>query len=150
MTNNLNDITLLYDELSRLTPIELCLQAQEIVQDLINKIADLNSIIKATIQTATQYDPNNTFNLRKIKLEETLTNIDLVFLRLRTVCKHINQKKVVIDHSPKQPDEQIEQYEDLKASLENQIRTKNSFLHLAIQHLTNIVWEINTIQSVAK
>jgi hypothetical protein len=147
MTNNLNDINLLYDELSRLTPIELCQQAQEIIQDLINKIADLNGIVKATIQAATQYDPNNTFNLRKVKLEETLTNIDFVFLRLRTICKQIGQKKTIVDHSPKQPTEHIEHFQELKASLESQIQSKNSYLSLAIESLTNIIWEVNTIHS---
>ncbi len=147
MTSNLNDINLLYDELSRLTPIDLCIQAQEIIQDLIFKIADLNSIIKTTLQAASQYDPNNTFNLRKIKLEETLTNTDLTFQRLRTICKLVNQKKSLLDHSPKQPSDQVEQYEGLKTSLENQIRNRNCYFRLAIESLTNIVWEINTIHS---
>ena len=147
MTNNLNYNN--SNDINRLFSIEICIQAQELVQELLNKFTEINSVVKSSFQGITTSDPN--FN-RFRKIDETISHIDSILNKLKSYCRIINQRK--IDRSDNftitdlQPLQTAEVYNQNKLYLEERILEKNSYIKILIDHLLNIIWQINSLKSL--
>jgi hypothetical protein len=149
MTNNFNLQN--SNDINRLSSIETCIQAQELVQELLNKFSEVNSALKSSIQGITNSDPN--FNRYK-KLDENLSSIDSIFNKLRIYCRAINQHKIEQLSSGGGGDnntQAIQSSDTLiqnKAYLIDKITEKNSYIKILIDYLLNIIWQINSLKSL--
>ena len=150
MTNNLNLQN--SNDTNRLSSIDTCIQAQEVIQELLNKFSEINSSIKASIQGITNSDQNLS---RYKKLDENLSQIDSIFSKLRLYCRTINQHKAErinnlniggdtqSTHSP-------EILNQNKAYLINKIVERNNYIKILIDYLLNIIWQINSLKSLER
>lgn len=149
MTNNFNLQN--SNDINRLSSIETCIQAQELVQELLNKFSEVNSALKSSIQGITNSDPN--FNRYK-KLDENLSSIDSIFNKLRIYSRVINQHKIDQSSSGGGGDnntQTIQSSDTLiqnKAYLIDKITEKNSYIKILIDYLLNIIWQINSLKSL--
>jgi hypothetical protein len=143
MTNNLNFNN--SNDINRLSSIEICIQAQELVQELSNKFPEINSLIKSSIPGVTSIDPNFRFK----KLDEYLSNIDSLFSKLRIYCRIINQHKIErLNNYMKSDSQSIDNLNQNKDYLIKKIVEKNSYLKILIDYLLNIIWQINSLESL--
>jgi hypothetical protein len=155
--------TQLFEEYNQLTSFELCYQAQELIQDLINRVIETVGSIRALSILLLVSDQSN-FLQRKQRLEEFFSSIELTFARLRVLGALIHKRKVLSEKKTEQiehrsiSDDQSCQEEKNKPSIEQltfessqlkeQIRLKNSYLKLAIEKISDIIWNINSIRTV--
>lgn len=155
--------TQLFEEYNQLTSFELCYQAQELIQDLINRVVETVGSIRALSILLLVSDQSN-FLQRKQRLEEFFSSIELTFARLRVLGALIHKHKVLSEKKQEQiehtstSDEQSNQEEKSKPSIEQlrleskelkeQIRLKNSYLKLAIDQISDIIWNINSVRTV--
>jgi len=143
--------TQLYEEYTKLTSFELCVHAQEITQDAITKIIEFINYLKAT-STISLLGDQNSYIQRKLRFEETLNSFEVIFQRLRIVGDLVHRQKLNID---KKSTEELEQSKAnaqvLKIELDElkvQLKEKNSYLKLAIDKVTEIIWQINSMQKL--
>ena len=142
MSNNFNLQN--SNDIPRLSSLETCIQAQELVQELLNKFSEVNSALKQSIQGITNSDPN--FSRYK-KLDENLSIIDSIFNKLRLYCRAINQQSSSgADLSQVIPSADI--LIQNKAYLIDKISEKNGYIKILIDNLLNIVWQINSLKSL--
>ncbi|RNA17211.1 mediator of RNA polymerase II transcription subunit 30-like [Brachionus plicatilis] len=138
-----------YDEFNRLSSFELCITSQELVQELIAKTSDLDSLFRPLIISLLYGDQNN-YLFRKNKTEETLANFNRIFARLRTIGRILHQRK--ISPSFKQLNgsdpNKLELYQAEKEKLIAQIKTKNTYIKEAIDRVSDIIWQINSVQTL--
>jgi hypothetical protein len=141
----------LYEEYNRLTSFELCIHAQELIQDSINKIAEFVSSFKLA-STSSLLGDQNAFNQRKLRIEEIFTTFESFFQRLRTAGTIIHQRKIALDQQdPSILDTNQAQIETLKKeqeSLKEELKSKNVYIKLAIDKIAEIIWQINSMQKI--
>jgi hypothetical protein len=146
----LNEVQL-YEEYNRLTSFELCIHAQELIQDSINKIAEFVSSFKLA-STSSLLGDQNAFNQRKLRIEEIFTTFESFFQRLRTAGTIIHQRKIALDQQdPSILDTNQAQIETLKKeqeSLKEELKSKNVYIKLAIDKIAEIIWQINSMQKI--
>lgn len=150
MANKAINESTAFEEFNSLTSIDLCIQGQELVQDIISKIHDCNTNIKQVSNYVTNVtqDP---YMLRKQKLEEYLQQVDTLFMRLKVACKIINQRLNDLNSQQFTSDTSQQQIDHLKqqqAYLHQQIREKNDYIKIAIDNLYSIIWQINAMESI--
>ena len=148
MTANLND-TQLYEEYKKLSSFELCVHAQEITQDAVTKILEFINYLKTTSTTSLLGDQNS-YLQRKLRLEETLNAFELIFQRLRIAGTLIHQRKHDLQYQPQGVDNSssLELLKNEQAELKKQVKEKNSYLQLAISQVSEIIWQINSMQKL--
>ena len=144
MTANLND-TQLYEEYNKLSSFELCVHAQEITQDAVTKILEFINYLKTTSTTSLLGD-QNAYLQRKLRLEETLNAFELIFQRLRIAGTLIHQRKQDLQYQPQVAS--LELLRNEQAELKKQVKEKNSYLQLAIGQVSEIIWQINSMQKL--
>ena len=141
----------LYEEYNRLTSFELCIHAQELIQDSINKIAEFVSSFKLA-STSSLLGDQNAFNQRKLRIEEIFTTFESFFQRLRTAGTIIHQRKIALDQQdPSILDTNQAQIDTLKKeqeSLKEELKSKNVYIKLAIDKIAEIIWQINSMQKI--
>ena len=147
----------LYEEYNKLSSFELCITAQETVQDFVHKIADFLAILKAT-NTFSLHSDQNSFLQRKQRLEETLSTFDIYFQRLRIIGALVHQRKVALDHHIELQERQeqvninnqvyIDQLRKEQGDLREELKVKNQYLKLAIDRISEIIWQINSMQKI--
>lgn len=147
MQNIPNELQL-HEEYNRLTSFELCISSQELVQELVSKTSDLDSFFRPLIFLLL-YGDQNSYLVRKNKTEEILRNFDLIFLKLRVISKILNQRRSNPNLSQQNGSNQkLEVYKAEKENLISQIRTKNRYIKEAIDRVSDIIWQINSIQTL--
>lgn len=170
MPTNLNE-TQLYEEYNQLTSFEICFQSQESIQELVNKASDLVVAIRNLTYLLIAQD-HALFVQRKAKIEELLKVFELTVSRLRQAGYIIHQRKLALDNTDAHEDkkhqsdpaanpqpEQAQQasssstarLDELKLEKEQlieQIRNKNGYIKLAIDKVSDIIWQINSIQTI--
>ncbi len=164
MLTPLNE-TQLYEEYNKLSSFELSVHAQEITQDAVTKIIEFTNLLKATSTTSLLGDQNS-YLQRKLRFEETLNSFEIIFQRLRILGSLIHRRKQEIDLKQQQqtaaavPEETNDQsitilennnLESLKKEQEElklQLKEKNSYLKLAIDKVSDIIWQINSMQKL--
>lgn len=153
MPTPLTDVQL-YEEYNKLTSFELCMHAQEITQDAVIKLVEFINLLKAT-STASLLGDQNTYLHRKIRIEETLNSFEIIFQRLRLAGTLVYQRKLDIDHKPvetplenQQLKDNLELLKKEQSELKSEIREKNGFLKLAIDKVSEIIWQINSMQKL--
>ena len=141
----------LYEEYNILTSFELCIHAQELIQDSINKIAEFVSSFKLA-STSSLLGDQNAFNQRKLRIEEIFTTFESFFQRLRTAGTIIHQRKIALDQQdPSILDTNQAQIDTLKKeqeSLKEELKSKNVYIKLAIDKIAEIIWQINSMQKI--
>ncbi|CAF0898259.1 unnamed protein product [Brachionus calyciflorus] len=143
--------TQLAEEYNRLSSFELCITSQELIQELILKSSELvNTFRSITLNLI--YSDQNTYLARKAKTEDLLKNFDLIFLRLRIISKLLHQRKQnkLIEESShnNETHDKLEAYKFEKDRLIGQIKDKNKYIKEAIDRVSNIIWQINSIQTL--
>lgn len=134
-----------YDELSKLSTIELFIQAQELVQDLVSKFVDTHSVIK---QSISQNQPGQP---KKYNLDEHLNAVSLLFAKVRLITRILNQRKSELDQQlATQPTNELhlQQLRQHRDNLVEQINEKNASIKLATDNLLAIIWQISAVQSL--
>lgn len=147
----------LYEEYNKLSSFELCISAQETVQDSVHKIADFLAILKATNNSSLHGDQNS-FLQRRQRLEEILNNFDVYFQRLRITGAIVHQRKILLDQQIELQERQellntnnqiyIDQLRSEQSDLREELKVKNQYLKLAIDKLSEIIWQINSMQKI--
>lgn len=138
-----------YDEYNRLSSFELCISSQELVQDLVAKTSDLDAFFRQLFFSLFLGDQNN-YLFRKNKTEEILRNFDIIFLRLRIISKILHQRKSnpISAHQNGFDQKKLEPYRAEKENLIAEIKTKNRYIKEAIDRVSDIIWQINSIQTL--
>jgi hypothetical protein len=157
MTNHLQNDQQLYDEYNQLNSFELCYQGQELVQDLVSRTSDTLQTIRTTSIFLLYADQNN-YNQRSSKLEELFKLFDLQLKRLRVIGSLIHNRKLALEQKERELNETITNgnqanLDQLKLEQENlkkQLKLKNSYIKLAIDKINDIIWNINSIQTIRK
>lgn len=144
----------LYEEYNKLTAFELCMHAQEITQDVVIKLVEFINLLKATSSTSLLGDQNS-FLQRKLRIEETLNSFEVTFQRLRLVGTLVYQRKTDIDQKPvettlesQQLKENLELLKKEQSDLRTEIKEKNGFLKQAIDKVSEVIWQINSMQKI--
>ena len=152
MPTNFTDAQL-YEEYNRLSSFELCIIAQESIQDSVYKIAEFVTILKAT-NSSTLYGDNNTFLQRRQRLEDTIGTFELYFQRLRIIGTIVHQRKLALDQNQAELSINnnnkvyLDQLRKEKEDLAEELKLKNAYLKLSIDKLAEIIWQINSMQKL--
>lgn len=158
MQTNLND-TQLYEEYNQISSIELCFYLQETVQGLIHKTTELIAHIRQLSYNCLLAD-HHQFTVRKSKFEEVFRTIESIFQRLRSASSVLHQRKLLLDKQVEEKHNQLngnyqaqsqanqDQLKLEKEQLIEQIRLKNRYVKLAIDRVSDIIWQINSIQTL--
>jgi hypothetical protein len=145
MLTNLNE-NQLYEEYNKLSSFELCVHAQEITQDAVTKIIDFINYLKAT-STASLLSDQNSYLQRKLRFEETLSSFEIIFKRLRIAGVICNQRSKQGIAEPENSNN-IELLNQERDELKLQVKEKNAYLKLAIDKVSEIIWQINSMQKL--
>lgn len=143
----------LYEEYNKLSSFELCMYSQEITQEAVSKLSEFISILKQT-STTTLLGDHNAFHQRKLRIEEILNHYEIIFQRLRVTGTLIHQRKTEIDNEEPPVDggeelkSNLNQLKSEADDLKNQIREKNAYLKLSIDKVSEIIWQINSMQKL--
>jgi len=139
----------LYEEYNKLTSFELCIHAQELIQDCLNRIGDFLQTFKVT-STNSLFGDQNTFNQRRLRIEELLNTFDTIFQRLRVVSALVHQRKLDLDSQSRPVDQQLQldQLRKEQADLKEELKQKSAFIKLAIDKVSEIIWQINSMQKI--
>lgn len=163
MPTNLNENPL-YEEYNKKSSFEICYHSQEQIQDLVSKTGDLAFYIRYVFNSLV-YGDQATYLQRKSKVEEVLKYFEVILVRLRFFGALIHQRKLAIDQQHHQQQQQqqdqtdsketetttsatLEQLTSEKQQLIEQIRLKNNYIKLAIDKISDIIWQINSIQTI--
>lgn len=147
----------------------LCRLGQETVQEIVSKTTELFQILKllqppnGTLQSMTGQEE------RKLKLQETLKAIAIMFKRLRKIYDIFTENSAELEYThidvhslvpmkdemdTKQEDrkvtEKLRYFNEEHKELVEQVRRKNKQLKEVIDALRNIMWEINTMLAMRK
>ena len=158
----------LYDEYNQLNSFELCHHSQEIIQDLISKTSDVLQCIR-NLSIFLLVGDQNVYMQRRLKLEEIFHTFDLIVKRLRVTGLIVHQRKLALDQAETKPVAENQEdlmvldtnpsngekpsMESLKAErekLKQEIKLKNGYIKLAIDRVNDIIWNINSIQTIKK
>lgn len=144
----------LYEEYNRLSSFELCVQSQEIIQETFNKLTEFMNIMRV-IATSTLHGDQMSYNQRKLKVEELLNLFDSIFQRLRIIGDLVHQRKLSLDsshHMQQHSDQQllVEQSNKELADLKEELKQKNAYVKLAIDKVSEIIWQINSCQKITQ
>jgi hypothetical protein len=159
----------IYDELTQLNSFELCHLSQEIIQDLISKTSDALQNIRA-LSIFLLYGDQNGYLQRRMKLEEIFNTFEMIVKRLRASGLIVYQRKLKLEQEPiKNGDSTSESMiveqtvdesftneshiESLKLErdkLKEEIKLKNTYIKLAIDKVNDVIWNINSIQTIKK
>lgn len=150
MPLNFNELQV-YEDFNQLSSFELCYQGQELVQEFVNKIAETVQILRQ-LSVYLLHSDHNSYLQRRIKLEELLGLFESFIKRLR-IIGHIltNRKSELNNVPPKDPavlNQELDQLNRQKLELQELIKNKNCYLKLSIDKITDIIWNINAIQSI--
>lgn len=137
----------LYEEYNRLTSFELCIHAQEITQDSLNKITEFVTSFKVT-STNSLFGDQNTFNQRKIRFEEIFNTFDSIFQRLKVVGSLVHQRKLALDQQLPIDPTQLNLLQKEQSDLKEDLKNKNTYIKLAIDKIAEIIWQINSMQKI--
>jgi len=140
----------------------LCRLGQETVQDIVNKTTDLFQLLKqAQLPTGTQQSITMQKE-RKEKTQEHLSNISLLFRRIRLIydkCNencagmeytHIESLIPVKDEVDSRPEERkltemMKYVNEEHREIAEQVIQRSRHLKEIIDHLRNIIWEMTTM-----
>ncbi len=154
--------TQLYEEYNRLSTFELCIHAQELVQDTINKTTEVAQLTQSIIGNLVRND-QAVFVQRKNRIEELLSGFDNLFFRLRIAGQIVNERKLVKQVSSSssssntstttaaaaaQKKELVAKLTKERDGLIEQVRLKNNYLKYSIDQTSDIIWQINAIQTL--
>lgn len=147
MPISLNE-TQLYEEYNTLSSFELCYQGQEQVQELIYKVTETVQILRH-LAIYLLHGDHNSYLQRKIRLEELFNSFESFLKRLRLIGILLNQRKFDLENQ-KQPTsvEDLETLKKQKLDLETEVELKNRSIKFSIDQITDIIWNINSIQTI--
>ena len=147
----------LHEEYNQLSTFELCILAQELVQETINKSAEVAQNARAIITLLLNQD-QSIFMQKKARIEELLNGFETLLLRLRVAGAIINQRKV--DKEKERVEnigatdalvakrEMVERLSAEKSELAKQVKLKNDYLKYSIDKISDIIWQINAMQTL--
>ena len=144
-----------YDEYNKLPIYELCFHSQELVQDIMTRTVEFANMVKALLQVVVGYDQQQ-YSLRKTRVEDLLKTFDLIFQRLRALGSVLHQHQLSLNEEfeikREQPNDvnstELNQLKKEKEELIAQVREKNQYVKLAIDQIADIMWQINSIQTL--
>ena len=160
----------IHDEYAQLNVFELCHHSQEIVQDLISKTSDALQNIR-TLSILFLMGDQNGYIQRRQKLEEIFNTFDIIVKRLRATGSIVHQRKLALEQTAENSTDSmvfenitdtpattsttasIDNIEHLKlekAKLKEELKLKNAYIKLAIDKVNDIIWNINSIQTIKK
>ena len=142
----------LHEEYNQLSTFELSILAQELVQETINKSAEVAQTTRSIITHLLSAD-HSIFLQRKARIEELLNGFETLLLRLRVAGAIINQRKMDKDKDresgePVSNTELVERLTVEKAELVKQVQLKNDYLKFSIDKVSDIIWQINAMQTL--
>ena len=148
----------LHEEYNQLSTFELCILAQELVQETINKSAEVAQNARAIITLLLNQD-QSIFMQKKARIEELLNGFETLLLRLRVAGAIINQRKVDkekerVENISAGADalvakkEMVERLSAEKSELAKQVKLKNDYLKFSIDKISDIIWQINAMQTL--
>jgi hypothetical protein len=151
MPSHLMDNSQLHEEYNQLSSFELCHYSQELVQDLVSKTIDFVTHLRPLSFNLLTNDQNS-YLIRKAKVEESLKCFEVIFQRLRVLGALITQRQVAVNREVEQKPQCDTAALDLltkeKEELIEQLRVKNRYIKLAIDKTSDIIWQINSIQTL--
>jgi hypothetical protein len=160
----------IYNEFTQLNSFELCHMSQEVIQDLINKTSDALQTIRA-LSIVMLYSDQNTYMQRRMKLEEIFNTFEIFVKRLRAAGQIVYQRKLALEQEPVKNEENtgesmvveqtadetlatnVAQLESLKLErerLKEELKLKNGYLKHAIDKVNDVIWNINSMQTIKK
>lgn len=150
-SSSLNE-TQLYEEYNQLSSFELCFHSQELVQDLVSKTSELVTSLRP-LSYLLLYSDQTSYLQRKAKLEDILKTFEIIFQRLRLIGSLVHQRKLALNKQVEDIDNlgltsNLEQLRAEKEQLIEQIRVKNRYIKKAIDRVADIIWQINSIQTL--
>lgn len=164
------------DEYNQLNSFEICHQSQEIIQDLISKTSEALQNIRA-LSIFLLYGDQNGYVQRRMKLEEIFLTFDMIIKRLRVSGHIVYQRKLALEDQEVTKNTVtssepmiLESNEDTtvtstatgisvnnlecltleREKLKEELRLQNSYIKLAIDKINDIIWNINSIQTIKK
>jgi hypothetical protein len=155
MPTSLTD-TQLHEEYNQLSSFELCIHAQELIQDSTHKTIDFVNSLRSSILPSLTGD-QSIFAQRKTRIDELLAYFEHSFQRLKVVAGIVHQRKLALEQKQTLQIEQaslpsdtqvLKQLEQERQELKEQLKLKNQTLLLAIEKVSDIIWQINSIQSL--
>ena len=144
----------LHEEYNQLSTFELCILAQELVQETINKSAEVAQNSRAIITLLLILD-QSIFMQKKTRIEELLNGFETLLLRLRVAGSIINQRKLDKEKEretgsvdPNAKAELVARLTTEKNDLVKQVTLKNDYLKYSIDKISDIIWQINAMQTL--
>ncbi|XP_070392332.1 mediator of RNA polymerase II transcription subunit 30-like [Dermacentor albipictus] len=153
----------------------MCRMGQEIVQEIVAKAIELFQTLKALQPPTGVAASMQGQEERRIKLQETLRNVGLLFRKLHRVhgiCSDLSAAVASSQYTPIEPDVTLQSLVPMvddpkpseekkpseatralleeRARLTEQVVLKNHQLKEVIDALRNIIWEINTMLAMRK
>ncbi|KAH7953358.1 hypothetical protein HPB49_007348 [Dermacentor silvarum] len=153
----------------------MCRMGQEIVQEIVAKAIELFQTLKALQPPTGVASSMQGQEERRIKLQETLRNVGLLFRKLHRVhgiCSDLSAAVASSQYTPIEPDVTLQSLVPMvddpkpseekkpseatralleeRARLTEQVVLKNRQLKEVIDALRNIIWEINTMLAMRK
>lgn len=86
----------LFDEYNRLSALEICFHAEELVQDLLHKCSEFSVHLRNTCSYLLAADQHQ-FAIRKGKIDEFLKSFENIITRLRVASAIVNERKQSLD-----------------------------------------------------
>lgn len=126
---------------------------------LISRATDFTSHLRNVVLALLSAD-QNTYAQRRDKIEEYLKSVEVNVQRLRALFHVLNQRKIALDNNNNNQDstfenskqvssnQSLDQLKKERDSLIEQVRNKNRYLKLAIDKTSDIIWQINAIQTL--
>ena len=146
----------LYEEYNSLSTFELTILAQELVQETIYKTTEVAQLAQGILSYLVRND-QSTFVQKKARIEDSLANFDNLFLRLRVAGQIISQRKEETRQSTAttttttrtvDDESQLNRLREERDSLAREVKLRNDYLKYTIDRTSEIIWQINAMQSL--
>lgn len=147
----------------------LCRFGQETVQEIVSRTHEVFQILKVLMPPNGTPTGANMSNERRIKMQDQLRNIKLLFKRLRIIYEKCNdscqlqgmeymhiegliplQEEWDMKSEERKTSETYRVASDEMKEVAEQLSNKNRHLKEIIDHLRRIIWEINTMLAMRR
>lgn len=147
----------------------LCRFGQETVQEIVSRTHEVFQILKVLMPPNGTPTGANMSNERRIKMQDNLRNIKLLFKRLRIIYEKCNdscqlqgmeymhmegliplQEEWDMKSEERKTSETYRVASDEMKEVAEQLSNKNRHLKEIIDHLRRIIWEINTMLAMRR
>lgn len=143
-----------YEDYNRLSSLEICYHSQELIQELVQKCAAEFAISLRHLSRSVLIHDQHNYLLHKNKLDENLRSFETILTRLRVATGIINERKQLLERQSDDTNqsqiksEEVKRLEKERDELIEQVKLKNKYVKFAEEKIAEIIWQINSIQTL--